>query len=183
MNDFIKADSLAFVSIDGLYRALGEEVRDEVDPQYCDACFTGDYPTTPDRPGGCRAARPAAARRTLRRLMAGRVSTGKLALVTGASRGIGAATAEALAREGAHVVLTARNAAGLEAVEDRIHAAGGAATIAPMDLDRAATASPGSPRRSAGRWDALDILVLNAAMLGTLTPVRADRRQGIQPGC
>ncbi|HEX4736386.1 MAG TPA: amidophosphoribosyltransferase [Allosphingosinicella sp.] len=45
MNDFIKADSLAFVSIDGLYRALGEQDRDEVQPQYCDACFTGSYPT------------------------------------------------------------------------------------------------------------------------------------------
>ncbi len=45
MNDYIKADSLAFVSIDGLYRALGESDRDEAQPQYCDACFTGSYPT------------------------------------------------------------------------------------------------------------------------------------------
>jgi amidophosphoribosyltransferase len=45
MNGYIKADSLAFISIDGLYRALGEEVRDEAQPRYCDACFTGDYPT------------------------------------------------------------------------------------------------------------------------------------------
>jgi amidophosphoribosyltransferase len=45
MNHFIQADSLAFVSIDGLYRALGEERRDEGEPQHCDACFTGDYPT------------------------------------------------------------------------------------------------------------------------------------------
>ena len=43
--EFIKADSLAFVSIDGLYRALGEEMRDDAAPQHCDACFTGDYPT------------------------------------------------------------------------------------------------------------------------------------------
>lgn len=94
----------------------------------------------------------------------------QLAVVTGASRGIGAATAEALAREGAHVVLTARDAAGLEAVEDRIHAAGGSATIAPLDLTE-----PDAIARLAaaisGRWHALDILVLNAAMLGTLTPV------------
>lgn len=96
--------------------------------------------------------------------------TGKLALVTGASRGIGAATAEALAREGAHVVLTARTAAGLEEVEERIHAAGGSATIAPMDL----TENDSIGRLAAavaGRWEALDLLVLNAAMLGTLTPV------------
>jgi len=45
MNEFIRADSLAFISIDGLYRAVGEEVRDEAQPQYCDACFTGAYPT------------------------------------------------------------------------------------------------------------------------------------------
>ncbi|HEY1605459.1 MAG TPA: amidophosphoribosyltransferase [Allosphingosinicella sp.] len=45
MNDYIKADSLAFVSIDGLYRALGEQERDDAQPQYCDACFTGAYPT------------------------------------------------------------------------------------------------------------------------------------------
>lgn len=94
----------------------------------------------------------------------------KLALVTGASRGIGAATAEALAGQGAHVILTARTAAGLEEVEDRIHAAGGSATIASLDL-----ADGDSIARLAaaisGRWDALDILVLNAAMLGSLTPV------------
>ena len=94
----------------------------------------------------------------------------QLALVTGASRGIGAAIAEALAREGAHVVLTARDAAGLEAVEERIHDAGGSATIAPADL----TESDSVARLAAavgGRWHALDMLVLNAAMLGTLTPV------------
>jgi len=97
---------------------------------------------------------------------------GRLALVTGASRGIGAATAEALARAGAHVIITARTSGGLEEVEQRIHEAGGNATIAPLDLTdgdsigRLATAI-------AGRWQALDILVLNAAMLGTLTPVPA----------
>jgi len=45
MSDFIGADSLAFISVDGLYKALGEDMRDEGQPQYCDACFTGDYPT------------------------------------------------------------------------------------------------------------------------------------------
>lgn len=95
---------------------------------------------------------------------------GQLALVTGASRGIGAATAEALAARGAHVVLTARTGEALEAVEERIHASGGSATIAPLDLTdgdsiaRLATAI-------GGRWKALDVLVLNAAILGTLTPV------------
>ena len=95
---------------------------------------------------------------------------GKLALVTGASRGIGAATAEALAAEGAHVVLTGRTAADLEAVEERIHSAGGSATIAPLDLtERDSIAKLASA--VAERWNSLDVLVLNAAMLGTLSPV------------
>lgn len=95
---------------------------------------------------------------------------GQLALVTGASRGIGAATAKALAARGAHVILTARTAKDLEAVEDAIFEAGGSATIAPLDL-----ADGDSIARLAaaigGRWEALDILVLNAAMLGSLGPV------------
>lgn len=45
MNAYIKADSLAFLSMDGLYRALGEDGREAADPRYCDACFSGDYPT------------------------------------------------------------------------------------------------------------------------------------------
>jgi amidophosphoribosyltransferase len=45
MADFIRVDSLAFVTIDGLYRAVGEAGRDPENPQYCDACFTGAYPT------------------------------------------------------------------------------------------------------------------------------------------
>lgn len=97
---------------------------------------------------------------------------GKVALVTGASRGIGAATATALAAQGAHVVLTARNAQDLEGVEDAIFNAGGSATIAPLDL----TDGDSIARLAAAvteRWAKLDILVLNAAMLGTLAPVPA----------
>jgi NAD(P)-dependent dehydrogenase (short-subunit alcohol dehydrogenase family) len=95
---------------------------------------------------------------------------GQLALVTGASRGIGAATAEALAAAGAHVILTARTVTGLEQVEERIHEGGGSATIAPLDLSDA----DGIARLAdaiSSRWKALDILMLNAATLGTLTPV------------
>ncbi len=95
---------------------------------------------------------------------------GKLALVTGASRGIGAATAEALAAAGAHVILTARTASALEDVEERIHAAGGAATIAPMDLTEGDHITK-LAEAVAGRWGSLDVLVLNAAMLGSLSPV------------
>ncbi len=97
---------------------------------------------------------------------------GRIAVITGASRGIGAATATELAARGAHVVLTARTAGGLEAVEEQIHSMGGTATIAPMDL-----AEGDSIARLAGalaeRWGKVDILVMNAATLGTLTPVAA----------
>ncbi|MDV3456495.1 SDR family NAD(P)-dependent oxidoreductase [Sphingomonas sp. HF-S4] len=96
----------------------------------------------------------------------------KIALVTGASRGIGAATARALGAAGAHVVLTARTAGGLEEVEEAIYASGGSATIAPMDL----TENESIARLAAAvseRWNALDLLVLNAASLGSLTAVGA----------
>ncbi|MFM8499965.1 MAG: SDR family NAD(P)-dependent oxidoreductase [Chakrabartia sp.] len=101
----------------------------------------------------------------------------QIALVTGASRGIGAAIAEALAAKGAHVLITARETNALEALEERIHQAGGSATIAPMDLTDA-----DSIGRLAGavgeRWGKLDILVLNAATLGTLTPLNhAEARE------
>ena len=95
---------------------------------------------------------------------------GKTALVTGASRGIGAATAEALAAAGAHVILVARTANALEAVEDRIHEAGASATIAPLDLTEAESVARLSAA-IAERWEKLDVLVLNAAMLGSLSPV------------
>ncbi|MBC2666253.1 SDR family NAD(P)-dependent oxidoreductase [Novosphingobium flavum] len=95
---------------------------------------------------------------------------GQLALVTGASRGIGAATAEALAAAGAHVILTARDAKALETVEERIFAAGGHATIAPVDLSE-----PDGIARLAtairSRWEALDMMVINAALLPQLSGV------------
>lgn len=97
---------------------------------------------------------------------------GQLALVTGASRGIGAATAIALAAKGAHVVITARSASALEQVEETIFAAGGSATIAPVDL----TENDSIARLAAAigeRWQALDVMVMNAATLGSLAAVPA----------
>jgi short-subunit dehydrogenase len=95
---------------------------------------------------------------------------GQVAVVTGASRGIGAATAKALAAAGAHVILTARTAKDLESVEDAIFNAGGSATIAPLDLVEADAI--GRLAQAVGsRWEKLDILVLNAAHLGVLGPV------------
>src|SRR6266446_10402795 len=87
---------------------------------------------------------------------------GKIAFVTGASRGIGAAVAVRFAREGAHLVLAARTVGGLEEVDDRVRAAGGSATLVPVDLrdfgkiDELAAALY-------ERYGRLDILVGNAA--------------------
>ena len=95
---------------------------------------------------------------------------GKTALVTGSSKGIGAATALALATAGAHVVITGRDVRALERVEDSIHDLGGTATIAPVDLME----TDGIARLAAAvssRWDTLDIMVIAAAYLPMLGPV------------
>lgn len=93
-----------------------------------------------------------------------------VALVTGASRGIGAATAIALARLGAHVVITARTQGGLEDTDDAIRAAGGAATLLPMDLAEQAQLDAIGPSLYQ-RFGRLDVLVHCAGALGRLTPV------------
>ena len=109
-----------------------------------------------------------------------RILEGRTVLVTGASKGIGAATAQALATSGAHVVLTARDAASLERVEDSIHEAGGASTIAPLDLTET-DAIARLASAIANRWDKLDGLVISAAYLPTLTPVtQIDLKQFTQ---
>jgi NAD(P)-dependent dehydrogenase (short-subunit alcohol dehydrogenase family) len=100
---------------------------------------------------------------------AGRMA-GRLALITGASRGLGAATALAYAREGAHCILVARTVGGLEEVDDQIKSLGGSATLVPLDV----TDGPGIDRLGAAlyeRYGRLDVLVGNAAVLGTLSPV------------
>lgn len=95
---------------------------------------------------------------------------GRLALITGASRGIGASVAKALAAEGAHLLLVARSQKGLEATDDAIRAAGGTATLLPMDL-REGDKIDQMAYAIAERWGKLDILVANAGMLGSLMPV------------
>jgi NAD(P)-dependent dehydrogenase (short-subunit alcohol dehydrogenase family) len=95
---------------------------------------------------------------------------GRVAFVTGASRGIGAAVAVELARLGAHVVITARTQGGLEETDDRIRAVGGSATLLPLDLcDFAALDTVGPSLFE--RFRRLDVLVCNAGELGVLTPV------------
>jgi NAD(P)-dependent dehydrogenase (short-subunit alcohol dehydrogenase family) len=95
---------------------------------------------------------------------------GKVALVTGASRGLGRSAALALAREGAHIIATARTQGGLEELDDEIKAAGSSATLVPMDIKD----YPAIDRLGAAifeRWKKLDILLGNAGLLGAITPV------------
>ena len=96
---------------------------------------------------------------------------GRVALVTGASRGIGAATAIELARLGAHCVLTARSQGGLEETDDAIRALGGSATLLPFDLQKDADKLDPLGPSIYERFGRLDILVHAAGVLGTLTPV------------
>ena len=101
--------------------------------------------------------------------MSGRLK-GRLALVTGASRGLGGAIARAYAAEGAHVIGVARTTGALEELDDRIKELGGTATLVAMDLaDFDAIDDLG--RQIFERWSKLDILVGNAAILGDLSPV------------
>ena len=95
---------------------------------------------------------------------------GCVALVTGASRGLGAATAVELARLGAHVVITGRVQGGLEETDDAVRAVGGAATLLPLDLAEGEAVDAIGPSLFE-RFGRLDILVHAAAVLGLLTPV------------
>jgi NAD(P)-dependent dehydrogenase (short-subunit alcohol dehydrogenase family) len=96
--------------------------------------------------------------------------TNRIALVTGASRGIGAATALALAKAGAHVVAAARTVGGLEELDDSVRAVGGTATLVPLDL----TDTDGIIRLAAAllaRYQRLDILIGNAGLVGPSSPL------------
>ncbi|MEM8574132.1 MAG: SDR family NAD(P)-dependent oxidoreductase [Pseudomonadota bacterium] len=94
----------------------------------------------------------------------------RIALITGASRGIGRATAKLLAAEGAHVLLIGRNQKTLEAVDDEITSSGGHATLIPLDLADGAAIDPLGPSLYE-RFGRLDIFVGNAGMLGGLRPL------------
>jgi NAD(P)-dependent dehydrogenase (short-subunit alcohol dehydrogenase family) len=101
--------------------------------------------------------------------MAGRLD-GRVALVTGASRGLGASAAVALAKEGAHIIATARTEGGLAELDDQIKAVGGSATLVPIDI-RDFDAIDRLGAAIFERWKKLDILIGNAGVLGKLTPM------------
>lgn len=94
----------------------------------------------------------------------------RIALITGASRGLGRAVALAFAREGAHVILLARNLKGLEQVDDQIKSSGGAATLIPLDLADGKKIDAIGPSLYE-RFGRLDVLVGNAAIFGGLSPL------------
>jgi NAD(P)-dependent dehydrogenase (short-subunit alcohol dehydrogenase family) len=98
------------------------------------------------------------------------VLAGRVALITGASRGLGAAVALELARLGAHVVITARTQGGLEETDDAVRAVGGTATLLPLDLREPEKLEAVGPSVFA-RFGRLDVLVHAAGVLGVLTPV------------
>ncbi|MER8867735.1 SDR family NAD(P)-dependent oxidoreductase [Mesorhizobium sp. M0751] len=96
--------------------------------------------------------------------------SGRVAVVTGASRGIGYFIAKELAAAGAHVIAVARTVGGLEELDDQIKAGGGQATLVPLDLaDMAGIDRLGGAIHE--RWGKLDILVANAAVLGVIAPI------------
>ena len=100
----------------------------------------------------------------------GKPLANRIAVVTGASRGIGRAVAIGLAKAGAHVILLARTVGGLEEVDDEIRAAGSAATLVALDLRKADKIDALGPT-ILQRWGRLDILVANAGILGPLSPL------------
>jgi len=102
--------------------------------------------------------------------MTDKLLAGKTALITGASRGIGASVAKEFARQGAHVILIARTIGGLEKVDDEIKALGGKATLMPLDLFELDALDALGPTLHQ-HFPKLDIFIGNAAMLGTLAPI------------
>jgi NAD(P)-dependent dehydrogenase (short-subunit alcohol dehydrogenase family) len=100
----------------------------------------------------------------------GKALAGRIAVVTGASRGIGRAAAIAYAKAGAHVVALARTQGALEELDDEIRAAGSTATLVPLDLkDYAAIDRLGAAIHE--RWGKLDVLLGNAGLLGEIAPL------------
>ena len=173
MAELIGVDSLAFLSIDGLYRAMGEAGRDDLAPHFCDACFTGDYPIPHvDADDGKVAVQLSASRRT--RL--------KAPTVTGLARRQDRADHRRLARHRSRrgpcaLPPRARMSCWRRArwvvskkLDDAIRAAGGAATLVPLDL-RDFIKIDELAAKLFDRYGRLDILVGNAAEFGVFSPL------------
>lgn len=104
---------------------------------------------------------------------------GRIALITGASRGLGRSLAVRLAGQGAHVILFARTVGALEETDDLVRAAGGTATLVPGELTQRGGVEQLGPAL-AERYGRLDMLVLNAAQLGVLTPISQHEPRALQ---
>ena len=217
---FIGADSLAFLSVDGIYRAMGLPGRDPVRPQFTDHCFTGDYPTalTDQRrksepaaivaaggsdlsfglTGGCLMTEEPRTARRLRSVSSHPYAKGGFAASAQAgmtkdepcpnpsptaSRSSPAPRAASaprvalhLAQAGAHVVAVARTVGGLEELDDKIKAAGGSATLVPLDMKD----FDGIARLALAlneRYGRLDVLVGNAGILRHAVAARPHRAE------
>lgn len=105
--------------------------------------------------------------------------SGRVALITGASRGIGRAVALALAHAGAHVIISARSLAGLESLDDEIQKFGGSATLLQLDLRKGDKVDQLGPTLFQ-RWQKIDILIANAGVLGPLSPLGHVTEEGFQ---
>ena len=105
--------------------------------------------------------------------------SGKTALITGASRGIGAAVAKAYAKAGAHVLLVGRNGQRLGKIDDQIRAEGGQATLLPLDITKFEEVDKIGPAIFE-KFGGLDIFVGNAGLLGTLTPLTHTKKEEFQ---
>lgn len=103
--------------------------------------------------------------------------SGRIALVTGASRGIGRAVALGLAKAGAHVIIAARSVGALESLDDEIQAIGGSSTLLQLDLKKGDRVDQVGPTIFQ-RWQRLDILVANAGILGPLSPLGHTTDEG-----
>ena len=126
------------------------------------AAYLGLFPTHPQR-----SIPPA---RDLIQMADSKQLQDRIALITGASRGIGRAVALAFAKEGAHTILLARTRGALEALDDEIQSLGGTCTLLPINLAKSDKIEGIGPT-ILDRWGKLDILVANAGILGPLSPL------------